>query len=138
MVFLTPFAGYTLAAIVNNSVHMRLGQRGVAVIGPACHLVSYIVLAVHPPYPVLVIMFIFVGFGNGITDAAWSAWLGNIANANELCGFLHCCYAIGAAVAPLIATALFNGAGVPWYYFYYVMVSHSRPSRDYTRYLIVS
>jgi len=103
---------------------MRFGQRGAAVIGPICHLLSYIILAIHPPYAVLVVMFIFVGFGNGLADAAWSAWMGNMSQANELCGFLHCCYAIGAAIAPLIASALFGAAGLQWYYFYYVMVRH--------------
>lgn len=29
---------------------MHLGQRGAAFIGPVCHLLAYIVLAVHPPY----------------------------------------------------------------------------------------
>lgn len=122
-VFLAPFAGYTFAGLVNNQVHMKLGQRGIAVIGPACHLIPYIILACHPPYPVLVTMFVFIGFGNGLVDSGWSAWLSNLANANEVCGFLHCFYAIGAAVAPIIAEALFNAGSRPWYYYYYVMVS---------------
>lgn len=122
LVFLSPFAGYTFAAVVNNLVHVRFGQRGIAIVGPACHLVSYIILAVHPPYPVLVVIYIFVGFGQGLVDAAWCAWLGNMANANEVAGFLHCCYALGATVAPLIATGMFSGGGLPWYSFFYVMV----------------
>lgn len=93
-------------------------------IGPVCHLISYIILAIHPPYAVLVVMFIFVGFGNGLSDAAWSAWMGRMSQANELSGMLHCCYAIGAAIAPLIASGLFGAAGLQWYYFYYVMVCH--------------
>jgi fucose permease len=123
LVFLSPFAGYTLAAIVNNMMHVKFGQRGVAIVGPACHLVSYIVLAVHPPYPVLVVMFLFVGLGNGLIDAAWCAWIGNMANANEVSGFLQACYALGATVAPLIATAMFTKGGLGWYTFYYIMVS---------------
>lgn len=122
--------GYSFAAITNNLVHIRFGQRGVAVIGPACHLVSYIILAFHPPYPVLVIIFMFVGFGNGLIDAAWCAWLGNMNNANEIAGFLHCSYAVGATIAPLIATGMFSGAGLSWYSFYYVMVCYSLGPRN--------
>src|SRR4030088_2042131 len=84
LIFLSPFAGYTMAAFLNNMVHVKFGQRGVAVVGPACHLISYIVLAAHPPYPVLVVIFILVGFGNGLIDAAWCAWIGNMASANEV------------------------------------------------------
>lgn len=122
LVFLSPFVGYTLAAILNQRLHIKLGQRGVALIGPSCHIVSYIINCVHPPYPVLVISFIFAGLGNGIADAAWNAWIGNMANANELLGVLHGLYGVGAVISPLVATSMIASAGLPWYYFYYVMV----------------
>ena len=122
LIFLSPFVGYTLASIANNLMHVRFGQRGVAIVGPACHLVSYIVLAAHPPYPVLVVIFMFVGFGNGLLDAAWCAWIGNMASANQVSGFLQGCYSGGATIAPLIATAMVTKAGLQWYAFYYIMV----------------
>lgn len=122
LVFLSPFVGYTLAAVLNNMVHMKLGQRGVAFIGPLCHLIAYIVIAVHPPYPVLVIVFIIAGLGNGIEDSGWNAWLGDMANANELLGFLHGFYGAGATVAPTIATTLITEGGLEWYSWYYFMI----------------
>jgi fucose permease len=122
LVFLSPYAGYTLAAILNNALHVRFGQRGVAIVGPGLHLISYMVFALHPPYPVLVIFYMLIGFGNGIIDAAWCAWLGNMANANHVTGFLQASYALGATVSPLIATALITKAGLGWYTFYYLMV----------------
>jgi fucose permease len=104
-------------------MHVKFGQRGVAVVAPLCHLVSFVAMAIHPPYPVLIVMFIFVGFGNGLVDAAWCAWIGNMANANEISGVLQACYALGATVAPLIATSMFTKGGLEWYSFYYIMVS---------------
>lgn len=74
LVFLSPLVGYTASALLNNSIHLKFGQRGVAVIAPTCHLIAYIVIAVHPPYPVLVIIFMLAGFGNGLADAAWSEY----------------------------------------------------------------
>jgi fucose permease len=63
------------------------------------------------------------GFGNGLADAAWNAWIGNMANPNEVLGFLHAFYGVGAVLAPLIATTMITkGDRLPWYYFYYVMV----------------
>ncbi|KAL2064433.1 hypothetical protein VTL71DRAFT_4927 [Oculimacula yallundae] len=125
LIFLAPFAGYSIASISNNAVHVRYGQRGVAFVAPLCHIVAYLVVALHPPYPVVVVMFIFVGFGNGLVDAAWCAWLGNMANANEVQGFLQASYSLGATVSPLIATALVQKTNIGWYGFYYIMIAVS-------------
>ncbi|GAB1210780.1 hypothetical protein APSETT445_009578 [Aspergillus pseudonomiae] len=61
-------------------------------------------------------------FGNGLADSAWNAWIGNMANANELLGLLHGLYGVGAVLSPLVATSLITEAKVPWYYFYYIMI----------------
>lgn len=63
------------------------------------------------------------GFGNGIADAAWNAWIGNMARANEMLGFLHGLYGAGAVLSPLIATTMITKGNLPWYTFYYLMVS---------------
>ncbi|KAJ5501864.1 Major facilitator superfamily domain general substrate transporter [Penicillium fimorum] len=123
LVFLSPLVGYTVAAFLNHRIHYTLGQRGVAIIGPACHLIAYVINCIHPPYPVLVVAFAFAGLGNGLEDAAWNAWIGNMANANEVLGVLHGIYGAGAVMSPLIATSMIAKGGLPWYYFYYVMVS---------------
>ncbi|KAI9792245.1 MAG: hypothetical protein M1833_001244 [Piccolia ochrophora] len=122
LVFLSPFAGYGSAALCVNLIHMKLGVRGVAFLGPCCHIIAYTVTAVHPPYPVLVVIFMLAGFGNGLLDAAWNAWVGPMANSNELLGFLHGFYGLGATLSPLIATTMITKAGFPWYSFYYIMV----------------
>ncbi len=115
--------GYVLAALSNNRVHMNFGQRGVAILGPGLHTAAYLAICLHPPYPVLVVAYIFVGYGHGLLDAAWNAWLSNMANANEMMGFLHGFYGLGATLGPLVATSLIAKAGWPWYAFYYFMVS---------------
>jgi fucose permease len=91
-------------------------------------------ICLHPPYPVLVIAFMIAGYGNGLADAAYNAYIGNMANANELLGFLHGLYGFGAVISPLVATSMITKVGIPWYGFYYVMVSptyslYSRPLR---------
>ncbi len=126
LVFLAPFVGYTLAALLNNKIHMTLGQRGITIIAPLCKIASYVVSSVHPPYPVLPIIFMLAGFGCGLEDGAFNAWIGNFAAANESLGILHGCYGIGATIAPLISTAMITKANLPWYTFYYLMVC--RPS----------
>ncbi|KAI0864396.1 putative MFS transporter [Xylaria cubensis] len=122
LVFLSPFVGYTLAAVLNNFFHTRFGRRGVALVASCSHLIAYIVIALHPPYPVLVIVFALAGFGNGIADAGWNAFIGNLDRANELLGLLHGLYGTGAVISPLIATTMITKAGLPWYAFYYLMI----------------
>ena len=130
---MTPFAGYSLAAFTNASIHSRLGQRGIAVMAPICHIITYAILAAHPPFPVLVVANALSGFGNGLNDACFCAWVGAMDKANAVQGVMHSCYSIGALMAPLIATSMVVRADMPWWNFYYVMVNS-----PYPRYLLLS
>ncbi|KAL4867647.1 hypothetical protein BDV12DRAFT_186567 [Aspergillus spectabilis] len=123
LVFLSPIGGYTLAALTNNTLHHRFGRRGIALLSPGCHLMAYIVNCLHPPYPVLVVSFIFAGLGNGLADSAWNAWIGDMQDSNQVLGLLHGWYGLGAVLSPLIATSLVTEARVGWWYFYYVLVA---------------
>lgn len=97
-------------------------------IGPACHLLAFIVVSIHPPFPVLVVMYIFVGLGSGVQNAAWNVWIGNMANSNEVLGCFHGFYGVGATISPLVATSLITKAGWSWYSYYYLLVPSSPPS----------
>ena len=125
LVFLSPLVGYTASAVLNNSIHMTFGQRGVAFIAPGVRIIAYVIISQHPPYPALVIAFILAGFSNGLEDAAWNAWMGIMQNANEILGFLHAAFGLGATLGPLIATTMVTKAHLGWYTFYYIMVGVS-------------
>ncbi|KAK0390088.1 hypothetical protein NLU13_3661 [Sarocladium strictum] len=122
--FIVFFPGALLAGMTNNYIHYRLGQRGVAILGPLCRIVGYIPLALHPrrSFAILPCLLIFTGFGNGIEDSGWNAYVGNMRNANELLGLLHGAYGLGATIAPLVATSLVTRAGLPWWTFFYLML----------------
>ena len=40
LIFLAPFIGYTIAAFLNNSIHMHFGQRGIAIIAPSSKIIA--------------------------------------------------------------------------------------------------
>ncbi|KAI1323854.1 tRNA wybutosine-synthesizing protein [Xylariaceae sp. FL0255] len=122
LVFLAPWGGYLVAAMCNNKVHHHFGQRGVALLGPLVQILGYIALSLHPPFAALPPLLLLPGFGSGLQDSAWNAWVGNMQSANELLGFIHGCYGLGATIGPLIATAFVTKGMFPWYYFYYVML----------------
>ncbi|KAL2820087.1 major facilitator superfamily domain-containing protein [Aspergillus granulosus] len=121
LIFMTPFAGYTLASIAVNKIHMTFGQRGIAVIAPLCHLIPFIIMATVPRFPVLLVGYAFVGLGNGLIDAGWNAWIGDMVNSSTLMGLLHAFYGLGATVSPAVATAMIDH-GLNWYTFYFTMV----------------
>jgi fucose permease len=95
LIFVTPFAGYTVATIIVNKVLMSLGQRGIATICPLCHIIPFVIMAIHPPYPVMLVAYVIVGLGNGLMDAAWNSWTADMVNANTLMGFLSAFYGLG-------------------------------------------
>ncbi|KAJ4680091.1 hypothetical protein HRR95_003810 [Exophiala dermatitidis] len=57
-----------------------------------------------------------------LTRYCRNAWIGDMANANEVLGFLHGFYGLGATISPLLATTLVTKAGWRWYEFYYLMI----------------
>jgi fucose permease len=65
------------------------------------------------------------GFGNGLEDSAFNAWIGNMQSANEILGFLHGAYGLGATIGPLVATAMVTRGGLQWHAFYYLMIGLS-------------
>ncbi|KAI1267682.1 MFS general substrate transporter [Xylariaceae sp. FL1019] len=122
LIFLSPIVGHTVSALLNNWVHELWGQRGVALITSGCHVVAYVIMAVHPPYPLLVIAFLVSGFGDAVGNAGWHVFIGNMDNATQLLGFLNGFFGIGGVIAPLIATSMIVTAGLRWNTFYYFML----------------
>lgn len=122
-VFIAWPIGYVLAASFNDTIHIKLGQRGIALIGPLAHILFAIGSAAHPPF-FWFLLFIAVGFfGAGILDGSMCAWAGALERASTVTGFLHGSFSVGAALSPLVVDALVSGGARPWYTWYYVMVS---------------
>jgi fucose permease len=112
-----------IAALSNNYIHYKVGQRGLAFLGPVCRVIGFVPFAVHPPFAVLPCIFAIAGFGFGLCDSGFNAWVGNMQSANELLGILHGSYSLGAMISPLIATAMVVKADLPWYTFFYLMIA---------------
>ncbi|KAI7777969.1 hypothetical protein LA080_002881 [Diaporthe eres] len=125
IVFFAPLVGYVLSGTLNTRLHNAVGQRGIALLCGGSHLVSALISCMHHPYPLLVISFMIAGLGNGLSDSAWNAWIGNLPRATELLGFMHACYGVGAIISPLITTAMITRYRLPWFTYYYVMIGLS-------------
>jgi fucose permease len=120
LVFLATFPGYLLAAFSSDRIHLKFGPRGIAALASTMRIATYIAMVCHPPWAVIVVLLVFCGMGNGLLDAGWNAWVGGLDKPNELLGFVHSLYGLGAAVAPLIASAMVDRSGLAWYEYYYI------------------
>jgi len=123
LIFLLGPLGYVLAASSNALIHQHFGQRGIACIAPIFHLLSAVVLALHPPFPVLLLAFAGVGLGSAWLDGSWCAWAGAMRRANKVSGFLHGSFSAGAAAGPFVAGAMIAKAGAEWWEWFWVLVS---------------
>jgi MFS family permease len=130
LIFLSPFVGYTIAALLNTAIHMRFGQHGVAILATCCHTAAYAVISAHSPYPTTVVMYAVAGFGYGLIDGAWNAWTGNLEDTNSVQGFLSSSYSLGATISPIVATSMSGKQHWGWYTFYWLMVSVAVFSRS--------
>ena len=121
LIFLTPFAGYTFSALFSDRLHVKYGRRGMAFIGPCLKMIAYIIISIHPPFPVVAAILALAGVANGILDAAWNAWISQFPSTNELLGVLHGFYGLGATISPLIATSMITKYNLGWWQFFYLM-----------------
>ena len=119
------FPGYVLAAISSDRLHTKFGKRGLAGFASTLRIVAYIALANHPPWPVIIVFLAFCGWGNGLLDAGWNAWVGDLDKPNELLGFIHAFYGLGAAMAPIIASSMIHKYAYEWFEFYYIALGLS-------------
>lgn len=120
--FLCAFSGYLVAAFICDHLHRYLGRWGVSSLGVGCQLLCYIIAASAPPFPLFVIAYCVSGFGNGLLEAAWNTWAGNLRNQNEIMGLLHGFYGLGGMICPTVATAMISH-GYKWNQVYLFLIA---------------
>ncbi|KAI0176153.1 MFS general substrate transporter [Hypoxylon sp. FL1284] len=126
IVFLVWPAGYAAAAWLNGPLHARLGQRGVAVVGPLFHVLLAAGASLRPPaFAALLAAFALGSLGTAVLDGSFCAWAGAVENANVVQGFLHGSYSAGAALGPFLAGTMLEVGHLPWYSWYYVLLGAS-------------
>lgn len=121
LIFVVGPIGYIIAAQTSSLIHHRFGQFGIAIIGPVLQIIAAGLLALHPPFALLLVGFTVQGLGTGLLDGSWCAWAGNMDNPSTVSGFLHGSFSAGAAIAPILVTLL-TVSDHAWYKWYYLLV----------------
>lgn len=52
-------------------------------------IAAYLVASGHPPFVLVVVALAVAGYGIGLQDASWNAYIGDLANPNQVVGILH-------------------------------------------------
>ncbi|KAK8129431.1 hypothetical protein PG999_001811 [Apiospora kogelbergensis] len=126
LLFLAAPVGYLAAAQLNRHVHLRHGRRGIAVAGPLLHVAMAAAVALHPPFPVVLLAWIVGSLGHGVVDGPVCAWAGDLENASAASGLLHGAYSAGAGLGPFLAGTLISREGQGrWYEWFYVLCAVS-------------
>lgn len=121
LAFLFSFTGYLIAALICDYFHRFIGRWGTSMLAVFCQLICYIIACTKPPYAVFVLGYAIAGFGNGLLEASWNSWAGNLKTENEVLGILHGSYGLGGILSPTIETAMISD-GYYWNKFYFVMI----------------
>ncbi|OAL42957.1 MFS general substrate transporter [Pyrenochaeta sp. DS3sAY3a] len=124
LIFLAGPLGYLLGAQSSSTLHTRLGQRGVAVLGPLFLVLGTGLVAAHRGFGLVLTGFAALGVGTGVLDGSWCAWAGSMERANVVSGALHGAYSVGGAGGPFLVVVV-TGEGGEWWVWYYVLTALS-------------
>lgn len=129
LVFLVAPWGYLAGAYLNDPLHRRLGQRGIAAVAPVCQVVfTSLAATLHDPrragFEVFLAATVCGNVGAGLLDGSWCAWAGGLGGGrrNFVQGLLHGSFSVGAGLGPFLAGTLFSVYERPWWEWYYVLL----------------
>lgn len=120
-IFPAGMIGYVAATASVESICLRFGRRGVAIICPVLRLLAALVLAAEPMFGVVLAAYVCMGFGTSLTDTAWNTWASGMHRPNVFQGLLHGSFSLGCICGPLMIVAILREHS--WNAFYLVIVS---------------
>lgn len=80
---------------------------------------AYVIIACSPPFPVVVVAYLIMGFGNALNLALNNVFCANLSDSTVILGLAHGSYGVGGIVAPIAATSIVSN-GIFWARFYLI------------------
>lgn len=106
LLFFTSAAGYFLSALSTGFLIAKLGQRWYLVTGTTTFMLCCVLLALKPPFALVLFIRLFQGMATGILEAGLNLFIAALPNNTALLNYLHAFYGVGALVGPLIASTI--------------------------------
>ena len=121
LIFVANAAGFILAAPTSHAIASALGRAKSLMLSEITMLVGYVIIVCTPPFPAVVVAYLFLGFGCALNLALNNVFCANLANSTVLLGFVHGAYGVGGTVAPIMATAMISN-GILWSRFFLITI----------------
>ncbi|KAJ3755674.1 MFS general substrate transporter [Lentinula raphanica] len=105
LLFVSNCCGFLIGAGINVWLNERFGFGKVMILGSLFLLATFVIQSPAPPFPALVISFLFAGFGMSLQGAQANGFVGSLKkNKSPKLMMLHASYGLGAFCSPLVAT----------------------------------
>jgi fucose permease len=121
LIFVANAAGFLVAAPTSNALASTLGRSKCLMLSEVMMLVGYVTIVCTPPFPAVVVAYLFLGFGVAINLALNNVFCANLANSTVVLGAAHGSYGVGGIIAPIIATTMVSN-GILWSRFFLITI----------------
>ncbi len=115
-------AGFILAAFASDPLRQYLGRAKCLMLAEVLVIAAYTVIACPIPFPVVVVAYMAIGFGEALIIALNNVFCANLANSTVVLGIAHGSYGIGGIIGPLVATLLVTH-GFHWSRFFAIAIA---------------
>jgi fucose permease len=122
LIFIANAAGFISAAPLVQAIEQRFGRARAYIFAGTLIAIGYVAIICTPPFPVVVVSFLLLGYGLALNLAMNNAFCANLSSGTVVLGCIHGCYGLGGTVAPLMATAMIT-RGIQWSRFYVIPLS---------------
>jgi len=106
LLFLTGATGYLIAAFSSGLLVQKLGTRGLLMLGASTFGLGAAVLSTMPPFAVVMLTLLSLGFGVAIIDTGLNSYIAVLPRSTALLNYLHAFYGLGALLGPIIASSI--------------------------------
>lgn len=122
LLFLAGTLGYFSASFNTGLLLSKLGTRRFLLLATVIIAFGFALLSSRPPFLLLLLGIIPIGFGAAMLDAGLNAYIAGLPNNTVLLNYLHAFYGTGALLGPLVAST-FLTLGWVWNTVYFVWIS---------------
>jgi fucose permease len=122
LLFIASTTGYLLSAFVSGLLVEKLGRRNYMLFGCLAIATGALVIALTPPFPVVLLGASCLGFGVAVIDAGLNAYIAGLPDSTATLNYLHAFFGLGALLGPLLASGMLS-VGIAWNMLYYLWVT---------------
>jgi fucose permease len=113
LIFVTGSAGFALSGVTAGALIHRAGFRTALAVGGAAYLLAALGTAARPPFVVLVLVQVLLGYGTGVLESVLNAYLAGLPEPSGPLNRLHAFFGVGALIGPSLAAWMLSRVSWP-------------------------